>query len=120
MTSYWNWRRAMEIKTYPVFEKQIKRIAKKHRSVVKDYASLLSTLHDNPEIGDVWPDTNNARKVRMKISSKGQGKSGGARVVYYIVTEQNEIWLLSIYDKSDIETAEKKQIRKYVKDILTL
>ena len=47
------------------------------------------------------------RKVRMAISAKGKGKSGGARVITLILAyseEESEIGLLYIYDKSERES----------------
>ncbi|MDO6440297.1 type II toxin-antitoxin system RelE/ParE family toxin [Cyclobacterium sp. 1_MG-2023] len=46
----------------------------------------------------------------MKISSKNKGKSGGARVITFIVTEDREVYLLHIYDKSQLENLTKEQI----------
>jgi hypothetical protein len=46
---------------------------------------------------------NNRYKIRLKISSKASGKSGGARVITYAKIVDDELWLLTMYDKSDIE-----------------
>lgn len=46
----------------------------------------------------------------MKISSKNKGKSGGPRVITFIVTEDREVYLLHIYDKSQLENLTKEQI----------
>ena len=39
-------------------------------------------------------------KVRMAISSKGKGKSGGARVITYVRIVKKVVVLLTMYDKS--------------------
>ena len=46
----------------------------------------------------------------MAVTSKGKGKSGGARVITYLVTEDNEVYLVYIYDKSQLENITKEQI----------
>lgn len=55
-------------------------------------------------------------KIRMAISFKGKGKSGGARVITYLVTEDNEIYLVYIYDKSQLENIGKEQIIELLKN----
>ncbi|MGQ1889972.1 type II toxin-antitoxin system RelE/ParE family toxin [Thermophagus sp. OGC60D27] len=54
-------------------------------------------------------------KTRMAIASKGKGKSGGARVITYLVTEDNEVYLVYIYDKSQLENISKEQIIELLK-----
>lgn len=51
----------------------------------------------------------------MAITSKGKGKSGGARVITYLVTEDNEVYLVYIYDKSQLENITKEQIMELLK-----
>lgn len=53
------------------------------------------------------------RKVRMRITSKGKGKSGGARGITFTVVvavEESEINLLYIYDKSERESITHNEI----------
>ena len=67
------------ITTSEDFERRMKRLAKKYRSMKQDYALLLASLTENPFQGaDLGQGL---RKVRMAIASKGKGKSGGARVI---------------------------------------
>ena len=47
-------------------------------------------------------------KIRLGITSKSKGKSGGARVITYLVTEDNEVNLVFIYDKSQLDTVAKE------------
>jgi len=49
----------------------------------------------------------------MRISSKGRGKSGGARVISFTVVvaiDETEINLLYIYDKAERESISLKEI----------
>lgn len=55
----------------------------------------------NPLMGDVIPNTGGLRKVRWQ--SQGRGKRGGARVIYYNVLEDGEIYHLMIYTKNKFD-----------------
>lgn len=90
------------ISTTPDFDKAIKNLAKRYASIKDDYAQLLKNLKDNPLMGT--PLGHNMRKVRMAITAKGKGKSGGARVITHNVilkTEKAHTTLIYAYDKSD-------------------
>jgi mRNA-degrading endonuclease RelE of RelBE toxin-antitoxin system len=71
----------MNFEVAPEFEKSLKRLNKKYPSLKADYLAFLRELEINPMMGDeIFP---NCRKARVAIKSKGKGKSGGARVVFY-------------------------------------
>ena len=82
--------------------REAKRLKKHYASFTDDYARLLEELHANPTLGT---DLGGGLcKIRMRIVSKGQGKSGGARVISLTVilsVEETEIDLLYIYDKAE-------------------
>lgn len=70
------------------------------------------------DAGDVIPGSGGCRKVRW--SRPGQGKRGGARVVYFNPTEQT-VWLLIVYTKAkfdNLPTSFLVQMRKAVEDAL--
>ncbi len=82
----------------------------------QDFAGLLESLRREPQQGvDLG---RGLHKVRMAISSKGKGKSGGARVITLTVliseTDAN-IVLLTIYDKSECENLTDKELTDIVK-----
>lgn len=71
--------------THPEFERQFKRYRKKYHSLVDDYAAFLKTIKENPLSGvDLG---NGVRKVRMGVASKRGGKSGGMRVITYLLRQ---------------------------------
>jgi hypothetical protein len=43
-------------------------------------------------------------KIRLSIASKSKGKSGGGRVITHVQVSKNTVYLLSIYDKSEMES----------------
>ena len=49
-------------------------------------------------------------KIRVAISSKGKGKSAGARIITYVKIVQSSIYLMDIYDKSDQATISDKEL----------
>lgn len=104
------------IKTSKSFDKEIKRLGKRYASIAYDYETLLEELEQNPQLGTDLGG--GLRKIRMAITSKGRGKSGGARVITYTVivaVEETDINLLYIYDKAERETISAAEIRELLK-----
>ncbi len=98
------------------FAKSLKRLSKHYRSLKEDYVHFLASLKENPFDGvDLGMGL---RKVRMAITSKGKGKSGGARVITYQISQigdEVQILLMDIYDKSEKETMTDKELRDLLK-----
>lgn len=92
----------------PPFERQLKRLSKKYPSIKNDIGNLLEDLKKMPEIG--IPIGQKCYKVRVAISSKGKGKSGGARVITTVYKDEKTLFLLSIYDKGEQETLSDKEL----------
>ncbi|MFR4038377.1 MAG: type II toxin-antitoxin system RelE/ParE family toxin [Butyricimonas faecalis] len=105
-----------EIIVKPSFEREAKRMAKHYTSFKQDFAILVTQLEQNPQVGTDLGG--GLRKIRMKISSKGKGKSGGARVISFtVIVSQQEatINLLYIYDKSEQASISKKEIEELLR-----
>ncbi len=92
----------MKIKASKKFNKEVKRLYKKHKSLFQDLQVLGESIIGNPTQGQALGK--NCYKIRMAISSKNQGKSGGARVITLVQIIDDLVVLLSIYDKSEKET----------------
>ena len=93
------------------FEKDAKRLGKRYPSMKSDIASLCEDILANPNLGTDL--SGGLRKIRMAITSKGHGKSGGARVITFTVivsVEEAVINLLTIYDKSERESISRSEI----------
>lgn len=83
-----------------------------------DFGEFKDSLKENPFQGTDLGS--GLRKIRMKISSKGKGKSGGARVITYTVLanqETGDVWLIDIYDKSDFSTVKIDVIKEMLKEL---
>lgn len=104
---------SFEILRTDVFTKHLKLLSKKYPSIKKDYASFLENLQVNPLQGESLGKS--CYKVRLKITSKNTGKSGGARVITYVKLEKKRITLLDIYDKAVMENITDKQFSLLIK-----
>ena|ERR1051326_6931893 len=99
------------------FIKEAKRLIRKYPSLKSELVELNKTLSDNPTIGTSLG--NNAYKIRIAIKSKGKGKSGGARVITYLVTENKEVYLLTIYDKADLGMIDDNTLKRIINSLKT-
>ena len=83
------------------------------------YAELQQVLIGDPEAGDLIRRTRGLRKIRWRVP--GRGKSGGIRVIYYLVCEE-QIYMLFAYPKSKQENITNEQaavLRKFVDEHLS-
>ena len=106
---------SFKVQTISVFERQAKRLIKKFPSLKSELSGLIKQLEENPASGTSIG--NNCYKIRLAIASKGKGKSGGARVITHVVFKNDTVFLISIYDKSDIENLTDSEILQIVKQI---
>lgn len=101
---------ALEFIETSLFTRQIRQIA-----TDDELKELQKELIESPEKGDLIQQTGGLRKVRMATGS--QGKSGGARVVYFLSTAE-VIWLVMAYPKNvkdSLSNAEKAELKKLTK-----
>ncbi len=103
------------IEVTPNFAYEAKRLSKKYPSIKKDIEQLASQLSVNPKIGTSLG--NEFYKIRMAISSKGKGKSGGARIISCVKVERTIVYLVSIYDKSEKENITDKELKELARQI---
>jgi len=99
----------------PPFDRQLKRLVKKYPSLKKEYKDLLDDLEQNPLIGT--PLGKSCFKIRISISSKGKGKSGGARVITNFAVTEQTVFLLFIYDKSERDNISDKELTQLLDQI---
>jgi len=97
------------------FKKEAKRLSKKYPSLKEELAELNDTLANQPETGTALG--NDTYKIRLAIKSKGKGKSGGGRVITYVVKDNKEVYLLTIYDKSEFENVDDKTLKNIIQSL---
>ena len=100
----------------PQFNKEIKKLLKKYASLKTEIVELGAELMDNPTMGTLLRD--NVYKIRLAISSKNKGKSGGARVITFVRITNETIYLLSIYSKGEKDTISESEIDELLEDYI--
>jgi hypothetical protein len=106
---------SFSIITLGSFDKELKKLSKKYTSLKIDYANLLDEIEENPKLGT--PIGKNCYKIRLAITSKGKGKSGGARIITHllVIREAETLYLLKLYDKGDQENISEVELVNLLK-----
>ena len=82
---------------------------------------LQNAILKNPEAGDVITGTGGLRKVRHGDATRGKGKRGGLRIIYYWWEPKRQFWLFTLYDKDeldDLSPKEKAVLKTFLKQEL--
>jgi mRNA-degrading endonuclease RelE of RelBE toxin-antitoxin system len=105
-----------QVETIENFEREAKRLKKKYPSLKDEILDLIEDLEEDPFLGSAMKD--GFYKIRLKIKSKGKGKSGGARVITCVRVILETVYLVSIYDKSDQTDISDDELNRLLKIIL--
>lgn len=73
------------------------------------YRLLQFALCARPDRGDLIQGSGGLRKLRW--SEPGRGKRGGLRVIYYWITREDQILMLTVYRKSEMTDLTPSDIR---------
>lgn len=79
-----------------------------------EYRNLQNALLENPTLGELIQGTGGFRKMRWSDERRGKGKRGGLRLIYFHFEEDEQIWMLAMYDKNeaaDLTGEQKKALR---------
>jgi hypothetical protein len=105
------------------FKRAAKPLLKKYPSLKSDLLKLEEALRVNPKQGASLG--HNAYKIRLNISGKAKGKSGGARIISLVETlligqieikeEEITVNLITIYDKADTANITDKELKDLIK-----
>lgn len=98
------------------FKKEASKLSKKYPSLKTELAALFTTLETNPTLGTSLG--NNIYKIRLAIASKNKGKSGGARIMSFVMVTDTTVLLFSIYNKGDKDSISDDEIKELLKDYL--
>jgi hypothetical protein len=80
-----------------------------------EYIGLQVYMFKYPEAGDIVPGSGGVRKLRWSMA--GKGKRGGVRVIYFFKKRDDEIWMLTIYGKSQVENIPAHILRQIAEEI---
>ena len=103
------------ILTIPEFDKNVKKLSKRFYKIKEDLTELIDELKNDPKLGT--PLVNSCYKIRIANSSVPTGKSKGFRMITYHIDKENNLYLLSIYSKSDADTLTNTEILELLKGI---
>ena len=104
----------LNIKTLSCFDKDVKRLFKKYKQLPNDLKVLNKELLENPKSGIELG--NRCYKIRLANSSIPTGKSGGFRIIYYHIDTNENLYLMSMYSKSELENIDDKIILQILKE----
>ena len=104
----------VNIVSLDVFNKEIKRLYKKFKQISVDLKILKETLIKNPKAGIELG--NNCFKIRLANSSIPTGKRSGFRVIYYYIDQQNNLFLMTIYSKSELDNISDEKLIDIIKE----
>lgn len=104
-----------KVKTIPYFDRQAKRLTRKFESFKNELSELFNSLEADPLQG--FSLGNDCYKIRVAIKSKGKGKSGGARVITHVIAIREDVYLLTVFDKSEKENISDQELQELLKMI---
>ena len=81
----------------------------------EEYAALQHSIAANPEAGDVIRGSGGVRKLRWRGS--GRGKRGGVRVIYYLRAAEGQVWMLTLYAKSETDSIPAHVLKRIKEEI---
>jgi hypothetical protein len=79
------------------------------------YRELQAHLIDDPKAGAVIPSSGGVRKLRW--GTRGPGKSGGYRIIYFVQKDPGVLWMLTMYPKNVQENIPAGLLRKIRKEV---
>lgn len=97
------------------FKKEARRLSKKYSSLKVELTELTDILATKPDAGTALG--NDMYKIRLAIRSKGKKKSGGGRDITYVLNDNKEVYLLTIYDKSEFENVDEKTLKNIIQSV---
>ena len=93
------------------FDRELKRLSKKYKSLKKDIENLKAEIETNPLLGTDLGE--GYKKIRLEIASKNKGKRGGGRVITHeVLVNVNEGDDKSEYDTVDMDIV-KEIVQEY-------
>ena len=101
-----------------IFDVDYKRFAKKYVSLPYEIQQLEETLLKQPDIGISL----GGGVYKIKVACEAKGKSGGLRIITYLVDEREDgtdVYLITMYDKSEENSIKTSQFKKIIKNIFS-
>lgn len=115
----------MEFEELKEFQKDVKKLKKKFRSINDDISTLKKVIAAEPNQRPPFSYEINGlgiAKCVIKVKKiacralKGKGVNTGLRLVYAYFEEEENILLIELYFKADQENENRERILKYLKE----
>jgi len=104
-----------EVRLSPAMQRAIRELSKRFPHITDDFKPLLDNLKAGENLGDALPGfSRRVYKVRVPSSDQRRGKRGGFRVVYYLISEDHRVYLLTMYAKSRQENIRMGKINSLI------
>ena len=107
-----------KIKTTTLFNRSVKKLSKKYPNISNDFKKLLEQLKQGDFQGDKLQGfSGEVYKVRVASADQNKGKQGGFRTVYYVITKNEEVFLMEVYAKAyqeDLTNDQKQAIKSLI------
>lgn len=92
---------------------------KKYHKLRDDMDKLVEDLEEGNLVGDEipglgLPKDESSYKLRMANNTTKIGKSGAFRIIYYVIKNSYEIYLLTVYEKADTTNLNSGEIKKLI------
>ena len=104
----------MNFETVSRFDKEVKKLSKKYNLIKEDLNNFVVDFDNIHK--EATSIKNNLYKVRLSNSNKNKGKRAGYRIYYYLKINDT-VYLLTIYDKSQIESINENTLNQYIEEL---
>jgi hypothetical protein len=111
----------MNITAFSVFESSAyqhskKQLKKRFRLIDSDVTKFLHSLESVDDLGVSLGD--GIYKARIANTDKNKGKSAGYRLITLLQVIESNIYLIYIYDKSDLENITEKELDEMIHGLI--
>jgi len=104
----------VNFETVSRFDKEVKKLSKKYNLIKEDLNNFVVDFDNIHK--EATSIKNNLYKVRLSNSNKNKGKRAGYRIYYYLKINDT-VYLLTIYDKSQIESINENTLNQYIEEL---
>ena len=108
----------LEFIEFPAFTTRLMALAKHRADDV--LLEIQNDLLENPKRGSVIEGTSGVRKSRASDPTRGKGKSGGFRYMYYYIEQDGQIFLLMVFNKNeqdDLTKGQKNILARFIREL---
>lgn len=103
-----------DVITTDTFLKAATELRKKYPNIKNDFFELMKKLKKDPTTGN-YSIGSGIYKVRMRIADKNKGERDGARVIIEVRIVDNTVYVVYVYDKSEMSNVNDQQLNRMVK-----